>query len=63
MHKDFWKPIRKNIGIFYGYIRKYVEGLHESLMRKKSVQIEQIIAQFRFKYEFYASCQVKLYAY
>ena len=63
MHKDFWKPNRKNIGIFDGHIRKYVEDLHEFLMRMKSVQIEQIIAQFRFKYEFYASCRVKLYVY
>jgi len=40
MHKDFRKPIRKNIGIFDRHIRKYVEDLHESLMRNKSVQIE-----------------------
>jgi len=40
MHKNFWKPILKNIGIFDRHIRQYVEDLHDFLMRKKSVQIK-----------------------
>jgi len=49
MQKDLHKPPRKGTGIFDRHTRRYVEDFCKAFMRKRSVQIEKKIAQFRLK--------------